>query len=67
METLMMTYCYLTMDIFSNLEKLSKVFFKDESNKKSLVVSSELVFVISNAFYTLIFASKNKWMKICLI
>ena len=62
METLMMTYCYLTMDIFSNLEKSSKVFFKDESNKKSLVV-----FVISNAFYTLIFASKNKWMKICLI
>ena len=45
------------MDIFSNFRNL--VNFKDEKNTKPLVVLSEHVFVISKAFYALIFASKT--------
>ena len=42
-KKIIMIYCYLTMDIFSNFENLN-VFFKDENNTKLLVVLSEHVF-----------------------
>ena len=38
-----MTYCYLTMNIFSNFENLY-VFFKGGNNTKPLVVSKEHLF-----------------------
>ena len=42
-KKIIMTYCHMTMDIFSNFENLC-VFCKDESNTKLLVVSKEHVF-----------------------